>query len=320
MRRDALRDPALPSTRRWYRWAEGLGRAHAGPDRAVPGATSPETSVPEALAAFTRDAVVPGTTSARACDDMIAAARLVEHLPLTLEDRWMFAVAPCSAEDLEGFGARPRDVRGGVSSARARLGARHRASLGVYVSAHHAGRAFRSGAGARRVRPVPVVLAAMPERVPGARLRAGAAQAVRRRHRARAAAQRVREAPAQRQELAGYVDETKLARAAAETERLEAELEMAGFGAADDIDGVYGTVTFTPGGGLPCAREASKARARRRPKSASERGRSQKSAKGKERKPRERKKPLRVARRRANEKEANGRPRGSRRGPFVRGT
>ena len=60
--------------------------------------------------------------------------------------------------------------------------------------------------------------------------------------------------------LAGYVDETKLARAAAETERLEAELEMAGFGAADDIDGVYGTVTFTPGGGLARAKLRKRAR------------------------------------------------------------
>ena len=84
------------------------------------------------------------------------------------------------------------------------------------------------------------------------------------------------------------MDETKLARAAAETERLEAELEMAGFGAADDIDGVYGTVTFTPGGGLVRARSFESARAK--PKSASERGKSQKSAKGKERKPREREK------------------------------
>ena len=83
------------------------------------------------------------------------------------------------------------------------------------------------------------------------------------------------------------MDETKLARAAAETERLEAELEMAGFGAADDIDGVYGTVTFTPGGGLVRARSFESARAK--PKSASERGRSRKSAKGKEPKPRERK-------------------------------
>ena len=30
---------------------------------------------------------------------MIAAAKLVERLPLSVEDRWMFAVAPANVED-----------------------------------------------------------------------------------------------------------------------------------------------------------------------------------------------------------------------------
>ena len=63
-------------------------------------------SLADALVAFKRDAVVPKHYFARSCDDMIAAARLVQHLPLTLEDHWMFAVAPCSAEDLQGFGSK----------------------------------------------------------------------------------------------------------------------------------------------------------------------------------------------------------------------
>ena len=38
-------------------------------------------------------------------EDMIHAAELVAHLPLSVEDRWMFATAPCSAEDPSSRGA-----------------------------------------------------------------------------------------------------------------------------------------------------------------------------------------------------------------------
>ena len=44
------------------------------------------------------------------------------------------------------------------------------------------------------------------------------------------------------------MDDARLTNAAKETARLEAELALLGFGAADDPDGVYGTVTFAPGG------------------------------------------------------------------------
>ena len=252
-------------------------------------ATSPETSVPEALAAFTRDAVVPEHYFARACDDMIAAARLVEHLPLTLEDRWMFAVAPCSAEDLEGFGSKALVTFAEAFCKRGRVSVRAierpsaftsppttQGELSVLEQAHAAYDLYLW----------------FSLRCPSAFPEHDYAQALRKQCAAaielglqRSASAKLRRSG---KRLAGYVDETKLARAAAETERLEAELEMAGFGAADDIDGVYGTVTFTPGGGLVRARSFESARAK--PKSASERGKSQKSAKGKERKPREREK------------------------------
>lgn len=253
-------------------------------------ATSPETSVPEALAAFTRDAVVPEHYFARACDDMIAAARLVEHLPLTLEDRWMFAVAPCSAEDLEGFGSKALVTFAEAFCKRGRVSVRAierpsaftsppttQGELSVLEQAHAAYDLYLW----------------FSLRCPSAFPEHDYAQALRKQCAAaielglqRSASAKLRRSG---KRLAGYVDETKLARAAAETERLEAELEMAGFGAADDIDGVYGTVTFTPGGGLVRARSFESARAKPE-KRASERGKSQKSAKGKERKPREREK------------------------------
>jgi len=233
-------------------------------------ATGSSASVPEALAAFTRDAVVPEHYFARACDDMIAAARLVEHLPLTLEDRWMFAVAPCSAEDLEGFGSKALVTfaeafckRGRVSvRAIERPSALRRApvtqgELSVLEQAHAAYDLYLW----------------FSLRCPSAFPEHDYAQALRKQCAAaielglqRSASAKLRRSG---KRLAGYVDETKLARAAAETERLEAELEMAGFGAADDIDGVYGTVTFTPGGGLAKARERARAKPERVKKSAS---------------------------------------------------
>jgi ATP-dependent RNA helicase SUPV3L1/SUV3 len=247
-------------------------------------ATDSSASVPEALSAFTRDAVVPEHYFARACDDMIAAARLVEHLPLTLEDRWMFAVAPCSAEDLEGFGSKALVTFAEAFCKRGRVSVR----------------AIERPSALRRAPTTQGELSVLEQahaaydlylwfslRCPSAFPEHDYAQALRKQCAAaielglqRSASAKLRRSG---KRLAGYVDETKLARAAAETERLEAELEMAGFGAADDIDGVYGTVTFTPGGSLARARSFERARAK--PERASERT-TKKSAKGKEPKPR----------------------------------
>ena len=233
-------------------------------------ATGSSASVPEALAAFTRDAVVPEHYFARACDDMIAAARLVEHLPLTLEDRWMFAVAPCSAEDLEGFGSKALVTFAEAFCKRGRVSVR----------------AIERPSALRRAPTTQGELSVLEQahaaydlylwfslRCPSAFPEHDYAQALRKQCAAaielglqRSASAKLRRSG---KRLAGYVDETKLARAAEETERLEAELEMAGFGAADDIDGVYGTVTFTPGGGLAKARERARAKPERVKKSAS---------------------------------------------------
>ena len=66
----------------------------------------PEVSLPDALKAFFLQAKPSKHYFPRKCEDMIAAAELVAHLDLTLEDHWMFAVAPCSAEDLDGPGSK----------------------------------------------------------------------------------------------------------------------------------------------------------------------------------------------------------------------
>jgi ATP-dependent RNA helicase SUPV3L1/SUV3 len=65
----------------------------------------PGARLPEALGAFARDSATSDHYFSPPRDDAMAAARLVEHLPLTLEDHWMFAIAPCSAEDLRGAGS-----------------------------------------------------------------------------------------------------------------------------------------------------------------------------------------------------------------------
>jgi ATP-dependent RNA helicase SUPV3L1/SUV3 len=273
-------------------------------------ATDSSASVPEALSAFTRDAVVPEHYFARACDDMIAAARLVEHLPLTLEDRWMFAVAPCSAEDLEGFGSKALVTFAEAFCKRGRVSVR----------------AIERPSALRRAPTTQGELSVLEQahaaydlylwfslRCPSAFPEHDYAQALRKQCAAaielglqRSASAKLRRSG---KRLAGYVDETKLARAAAETERLEAELEMAGFGAADDIDGVYGTVTFTPGGSLARARSFERARAK--PARASERVK--KSAKGKEPKPRSEKAASSCAKkqreRRRGERASRGPPR-----------
>jgi len=273
-------------------------------------AADSSASVPEALSAFTRDAVVPEHYFARACDDMIAAARLVEHLPLTLEDRWMFAVAPCSAEDLEGFGSKALVTFAEAFCKRGRVSVR----------------AIERPSALRRAPTTQGELSVLEQahaaydlylwfslRCPSAFPEHDYAQALRKQCAAaielglqRSASAKLRRSG---KRLAGYVDETKLARAAAETERLEAELEMAGFGAADDIDGVYGTVTFTPGGSLARARSFERARAK--PARASERVK--KSAKGKEPKPRSEKAASSCAKkqreRRRGERASRGPPR-----------
>ena len=55
----------------------------------------PEANLVTALEAFSREAVLPDHYFMNKLDDQIANAKLVEHLPLGLEDHWMFAVAPC---------------------------------------------------------------------------------------------------------------------------------------------------------------------------------------------------------------------------------
>ena len=217
--------------------------------------SKPDVSLPDALAQFARDAVCAEHYFARTCDDMIAAARLVAHLPLTLEDHWMFAVAPCSAENLEGFGSKAlvtfaeAFVKRGRVSARvvALPGAMHRSpetqgELSVLEQAHAA---FDLYLWFSLRCPD-----AFPEHDYAQALRKQCAAAI------ELGLQRSASATLRRsgKRLAGYVDEKKLARAAAETARLETELEMAGFGAADDPDGVYGSVTFAPGGGLARAK------------------------------------------------------------------
>ena len=215
----------------------------------------PDVSLPDALARFARDAVCAEHYFSRACDDMIAAARLVEHLPLTLEDHWMFAVAPCSAENLEGFGSKAlvtfaeAFVKRGRVSARvvARPDALERApktqgELSILEQAHAAYDLYLWFS----LR----CPAAFPEHDYAQALRKQCAAAI------ELGLQRSASAELRRsgRRLAGYVDATKLSNAAAETARLETELEAAGFGAADDLDGVYGSVTFAPGGGLARAK------------------------------------------------------------------
>ena len=208
-------------------------------------------SLADALETFARDAVVPAHYFARSCDDMIAAARLTEHLPLTLEDHWMFAVAPCSAEDLRGFGSKALVTFAEAFCKRGRVSVRvveqpflfgepraprTQGELSVLEQAHAAYDLYLWFS----LR----CPAAFPEHDYAQALRKQCAAAIELGLQSTTSAKLRRSA----RRLAGYVDQAKLARAAKETARLEAELALAGFGAEDDPDGVYGTVTFAPGG------------------------------------------------------------------------
>jgi len=57
----------------------------------------PEANLVDALEAFIAGAVTPDHYRMQEMTDMLNLAKLVAHLPLGLEDHWMFAVAPCNA-------------------------------------------------------------------------------------------------------------------------------------------------------------------------------------------------------------------------------
>jgi len=219
-------------------------------------------SLADALVAFKRDAVVPKHYFARSCDDMIAAARLVQHLPLTLEDHWMFAVAPCSAEDLQGFGSKALVTFAEAFCKRGRVSVRIVQHPFLFGENETKTKKPKPKPRAPRTQGELSVLeqahaaydlylwfslrcpAAFPEHDYAQALRKQCAAAI------ELGLQRTTSAKLRRdaKRLAGYVDDARLTNAAKETARLEAELALLGFGAADDPDGVYGTVTFAPGG------------------------------------------------------------------------
>ena len=219
-------------------------------------------SLADALVAFKRDAVVPKHYFARSCDDMIAAARLVQHLPLTLEDHWMFAVAPCSAEDLQGFGSKALVTFAEAFCKRGRVSVRIVQHPFLFGENEKNSKKPKPKPRAPRTQGELSVLeqahaaydlylwfslrcpAAFPEHDYAQALRKQCAAAI------ELGLQRTTSAKLRRdaKRLAGYVDDARLTNAAKETARLEAELALLGFGAADDPDGVYGTVTFAPGG------------------------------------------------------------------------
>jgi ATP-dependent RNA helicase SUPV3L1/SUV3 len=223
-------------------------------------------SLADALVLFKRDAVVPKHYFARSCDDMIAAARLVQHLPLTLEDHWMFAVAPCSAEDLQGFGSKALVTFAEAFCKRGRVSVRIVQHPFLFGETEKKTKKPKPKPRAPRTQGELSVLeqahaaydlylwfslrcpAAFPEHDYAQALRKQCAAAI------ELGLQRTTSAKLRRdaKRLAGYVDDARLTNAAKETARLEAELALLGFGAADDPDGVYGTVTFAPGGPRGC--------------------------------------------------------------------
>jgi ATP-dependent RNA helicase SUPV3L1/SUV3 len=66
----------------------------------------PDAGLVAALSAFTSDAKTSPHYFMNAAEQMTDAAKLVAHLPLSLEDHWMFAVAPVSVADPSSPSAR----------------------------------------------------------------------------------------------------------------------------------------------------------------------------------------------------------------------
>ena len=211
---------------------------------AVPGAT-----LVEALTALCRDASLPPHYFMATCDGMLAAAKLVERLPLSVEDHWMFAVAPANVED-GGEGAKALWTFADAFARRGRVGVRiikrpparapeTQGELNVLEQAHAA---YDLYLWLSMRHP-----AAFPEMELAQALRQTCAAAIELGLQQSSSLRMEREWDERRKggDDVGHVDKTRLREC---VERVRAEVEKlaaAGFGYKEsDADGVYGTVRF----------------------------------------------------------------------------
>ena len=212
---------------------------------AVPGAT-----LVEALTALLRDASLAPHYFMATCDGMIAAAKLVEKLPLSVEDHWMFAVAPANVED-GGEGAKALLTFADTYAKRGRVGVRiiarppHRApetqgELNVLEQAHAA---YDLYLWFSMRHPD-----AFPERDLAQALRQTCAAAIELGLQRSSSRVMEREWDERRKggEDVGYVDKSRLRECVDLVKAEEERLAAAGFGyKQSDEDGIYGTVKFT---------------------------------------------------------------------------
>lgn len=211
---------------------------------AVPGST-----LVEALTALCRDATLPPHYFMATCDGMLAAAKLVERLPLSVEDHWMFAVAPANIED-GGEGAKALWTFADAFARRGRVGVRiikrpparapeTQGELNVLEQAHAA---YDLYLWLSMRHP-----AAFPERELAQALRQTCAAAIELGLQQSSSLRMEREWDERRKggDDVGYVDKTRLREC---VERVRAEVDKlaaAGFGYKEsDADGVYGSVRF----------------------------------------------------------------------------
>ena len=201
----------------------------------------PEMCLVEALRAFAEGARTSPHYSVRDADDMIQAATIVAHLPLSLEDHWMFAVSPCSAMDPTGAGPKALATfatafveRGRVSvrviAAPPARAPRTQGELSILEQAHAAydlylwfslrcPEAFPEHDLAQSLRQTCAAAIELGlQRSASSKLRGGATDA----------------------------DASRLERAKAAVRSETAKLEAAGFGNDSDEDDAFGSVTFSP--------------------------------------------------------------------------
>lgn len=201
----------------------------------------PETSLVEALRAFSDGASTSPHYSVRDADDMIEAATIVAHLPLSLEDHWMFAVSPCSAMDPTGAGPKALATfatafveRGRVSvrvlAAPPARAPRTQGELSVLEQAHAAYDLYLWFS------------LRCPEAFPEHDL----AQALRQTCAAAIELGLQRSASSKLRGGATDADASRLERAQAAVRSETEKLAAAGFGDDSDEDGAFGSVTFSP--------------------------------------------------------------------------
>ena len=217
----------------------------------------PDVSLSDILKAFHTDSTPSNHYFPRKCDDMIAAAKLVQHLPLTLEDHWMFAVAPCSAEDIDGPGAKALVTFAEAFVKRGRVSVRTiqapkfappktQGELSILEQAHNAYDLYLWFS-----LRCPL---SFPEHDYAQALRKACAAAIELGLQ-RSSTKELRESA---NALAGYVDADRLNFSIRDARKLEQELETQGFGSENDPDKVHGIVTFTPGGGFDKRKDVGK--------------------------------------------------------------